>query len=223
MAMSPSEYDNWYATQRGKWIGDEEYRLIASMLAPRQNETMLDVGCGTGYFTRRFSADGVAKDVVGSDADLDMLRFAAEHSPDTVRFVAADARKLPFRDKSFDLVISIAALCFIPEEKTTLREMLRVARRKVVLGLLNRRSMLYFLKGRHGGKGGYRGAHWHTPSEVVRLFRGLKQGKVEWRTIIVLPTGNKRWKQKLEARLRRWFPGWGAFISISTMVRHVQT
>ena len=116
MAVSPSEYDAWYTTQRGKWIGEEEYHLIASMLAPRPNETMLDIGCGTGYFTRRFAADGFVKGIVGADTDLDMLRFASEHSPDSISFVAADARKLPFGDKSFDLVISIAALCFLLEE-----------------------------------------------------------------------------------------------------------
>ncbi len=215
MAMSPSEYDAWYTTQRGKWIGEEEYHLIASMLAPRPNETMLDVGCGTGYFTRKFAADAVVKSIVGTDVNLDMLRFAAEHSPESVLFVAADARNLPFPNKSFDLVFSIAVLCFIPQEKAALHEMIRVARRKLVLGLLNRRSMLYFQRGRHGGKGGYRGAHWHTPREALQLFHGLKQGEVEWRTIIVLPNENKRWKQKTEARLRRWFPGRGAFLAVS--------
>jgi len=47
----------------------------------------------------------------------------------TRRFAAADARRLPFPDDSFDLVVSITALCFIREERLALREMLRVARR----------------------------------------------------------------------------------------------
>lgn len=31
--MQPEQYEAWYATQRGAWIGNEEYRLIASLLA----------------------------------------------------------------------------------------------------------------------------------------------------------------------------------------------
>ena len=78
--MQPEQYDAWYATQRGAWIGEEEYRLIASLLAPRPGETLLDAGCGTGYFTRRFAADAADGNVVGADIDPVMLRFAAGHS-----------------------------------------------------------------------------------------------------------------------------------------------
>ena len=161
--MQPQQYDAWYKTQRGAWIGEQEYRLIASLLAPRPNETLLDVGCGTGYFTRHFAATVADGSVVGADIDVNTLRYAAGQSARDLTFVAADARRLPFRDGSFDLVIGITSLCFIREEKQALREMLRVARRRVVLGLLNRHSLLYLAKGRGGGHGAYRGARWHTP------------------------------------------------------------
>ena len=126
--MQPERYEAWYTTRRGAWIGEEEYRLIASLLARRPGETLLDAGCGTGYFTRRFAADVADGNVVGTDIDFDMLRFAAGHSRG-IGFAAADARRLPFPDDSFDLVVSITALCFIREERLALREMLRVARR----------------------------------------------------------------------------------------------
>lgn len=212
--MRPKQYNDWYATQRGAWIGDEEYRLVASMLAPRPGETLLDVGCGTGYFTRRFEA-GVGS-VIGTDIDLDMLRFAAGHSAQGIGLVASDARRLPFRDGSFDLVVSITALCFIREEKQVLREMLRVSRRRVVLGLLNRHSILYLQKGLCGGKGAYRGARWHTPKEATRLFSGLEENRVKCRTAIVFP-GGKSWSRQMEPRLRRWLSGYGAFIAVTVM------
>lgn len=215
--MLPKQYDAWYNTQRGKWIGEEEYRLIVSMLAPLPSETLLDVGCGTGYFTRQFANDAIVRSVTGVDADFNMIRFASEQSKQGINFMAADACKLPFRDKSFDLVVSVTALCFIREEKEALREMLRVTKRQVVLGLLNRHSLLYFQKGRGGGTGGYRGAHWHTRKEASFLFDGLTKGQVSCRTIIVL-TSSKRWVRQIDARLRRWLPGCGAFIAVSAMV-----
>lgn len=215
--MQPEQYEAWYATRRGAWIGEEEYRLITSLLAPGSGETLLDVGCGTGYFTRRFAVDTADGNVVGADIDLDMLRFAAGHSTRGVGFVSADARRLPFRDGSFDLVVSVTSLCFIREEKQALREMFRVARRRVVLGLLNRHSLLYLDKGRCGGHGAYRGARWHTPAEALRLFDGMPAHRPSLATAIMIP-GGKHWSQRLEPLLRRCLPGCGAFIAVAAEV-----
>ena len=215
--MRPEQYEAWYTTQKGAWIGKEEYRLIASLLAIRPSETLLDVGCGTGYFTRRFAAYAADGTVVGADIDPDTLRFANGHSAHSIGFVAADARKLPFRDRSFDLVIAITALCFIREEQQALREMLRVARRRVVLGLLNRHSLLYLAKGRRGGRGAYRGARWHTPAEALHLFDGMPVHHADLGTAIVMPSG-KHWSRRLEPLLRRWLPGCGGFIAVAADV-----
>lgn len=215
--MRPEQYDAWYATCRGAWIGEEEYRLLESLLDPQRGETLLDVGCGTGYFTRRFASGGAVGAVVGADLDRDALRFAVAHSPRNIGFVAADARRLPFRDRSFDVVISVTALCFVREERQALKEMLRVARRRVAVGLLNHRSLLYVLKGRGGGKGAYRGARWHTPKAVSQLFNGLPARGSGWRTAIMSPQGGK-WSRRAEPRLRRIFPGLGAFIAAAADV-----
>jgi SAM-dependent methyltransferase len=215
--MQPEQYEAWYATQRGAWIGEEEYRLIASLLAPNPSDTLLDVGCGTGYFTRRFATGVAERNVLGADTDLNMLRFAEGHSAHNIGFVASDARRLPFRDGSFDLVVSVTALCFIREEQQALREMLRVARRRVVLGLLNRHSLLYLAKGWCGGRGTYRGARWHTPAEALRLFDGLPVRHAGLGTAIVMP-GGRHWSRRLEPLLRRGLPGCGAFIAVAADV-----
>lgn len=215
--MQPEQYEAWYATQRGQWIGEEEYRLLASLLTPNPGETLLDVGCGTGYFTRRFAANTADGNVVGTDIDLNMLRFADVHAKRSISFVAADARQLPFCDNSFDLVVSVTALCFIQDEKQALREMLRVARRRVVLGLLNRHSLLYLAKGWCGGRGAYHGARWHTPAEALRLLDGLPVFHAGLGTALLMP-GGKPWSQRLEPLLQRWLPGCGAFIAIAADV-----
>lgn len=185
--MTPEQYDAWYRTARGAWIGEIEYRLLRALLAPAPGETLLDVGCGTGYFTRRFALAGNA--VTGLDSDSSMLRFARAHSAKDERYVLGDARALPFKDREFDCCVSVTALCFIREQAAALAEMFRVTRRIVVLGLLNRWSVLYLQKGRHGGSGAYRGAHWHSTREVRELFSRRPGAQPELRFGVFLPSG----------------------------------
>jgi hypothetical protein len=106
----------------------------------------------------------------------------------------------------------VTALCFIEDQLAALREMLRVCRRRFALGLLNRHSLLWRQKGRAGGPGGYRGAHWHTVREVHALASELDHAGIRWRTAVFFPGGSKsaRW---LERRLPNWLP-WGAFLAV---------
>ena len=213
--MQPEQYEAWYTTPRGAWIGGEESRLLQAMLAPRFEESVLDVGCGTGHFTRRFSDNAAVNWTVGVDIDLAAARFAAARGK--AAYLVADGQCLPFADRSFDLVISVTALCFMRDARRALVEMLRVARRRVALGLLNRHSLLWFAKGRQGGGGAYRGAHWHTRREVERLFAGQPARNLTLRTAIMLPGGGRlaRWA---EPHLERAAPCCGAFLAVAADV-----
>jgi ubiquinone/menaquinone biosynthesis C-methylase UbiE len=105
----------------------DERALALGMLAIEAGDSVLDVGCGPGNFTRAFaraSGDGL---VVGLDASRTMLEQAArEANPPNVRYVRADAAALPFPDASFDAVCCFAALYFIARPFAAIDEMVRV-------------------------------------------------------------------------------------------------
>jgi SAM-dependent methyltransferase len=99
---------------------------VADAARIRPGDQVLDVACGTGVLTRA-AADraGPTGTVTGLDLDPGMLAVAAHLSP-TLRWQRGSAVALPFRDHSFDAVVSQFGLMFFPDPAAGLREMMRV-------------------------------------------------------------------------------------------------
>jgi ubiquinone/menaquinone biosynthesis C-methylase UbiE len=87
---------------------------------------VLEIGCGTGA-NFEFYPDAVT--LVATDPDPYMLEHARHHIAELGRPIEvqeAGAEALPFRDKSFDAVISTLVLCSVPEQDAALAEIHRV-------------------------------------------------------------------------------------------------
>ena len=186
--VDAADYNAWYTTPRGAWVGDAEFRLLQRLLRPERGESLLDVGCGTGYFTRRLAREAGLR-VVGLDPDVAWLDYARSHGKGAESYCGGRAERLPFADGCFDRTVSVAALCFVDDVRGALREILRVTRKRFAVGLLNRHSLLHRDKGRNGGSGAYHGARWHTEDEVRALFAGLPAANLTLCTAIFVPQG----------------------------------
>ena len=211
MPISAAQYDAWYATERGAWIGEVEYQLLLKLLQPQANESLLDVGCGTGWFTRRFAQINNLH-ITGLDIDrqwLDYARRQDQHS----HYIQGDACALPFADKSFDRSLSVTALCFVDNWPQAIEEIIRVTRTRFAIGLLNRNSLLWREKGQNGGQGAYRGAHWHTIDELRSVFDALPVQQVKYHSAVFLPSGSEEARQA-EALLSNDLD-WGSFLVVS--------
>ena len=104
---------------------------LVALAGARPGDEVLDVGCGTGYFSRR-AAPAVLPSgrVVGIDPSAPVIEYARRVSPPNCTFRVAGAEALPLYDASMDLVISSLAVHHIPPElrATALREAFRVLR-----------------------------------------------------------------------------------------------
>lgn len=180
-----AQYDSWYQTSRGQWISDNEFRLMMRQLHPEPGSTLLDVGCGTGHFSRRFASAGL--EITGIDPDVDALMFARYQSS-SVEYMEGRAENLPFPDNSFDYCSAVTSLCFVENYGKAITEMWRVCRKAMVLGVLNRRSLLYLRKRRQGS---YQGARWDTNDEITSIATALapQPAAITSGTAVVLPGG----------------------------------
>ena len=106
---------------------DRRLEVVFDDLLPRQlleGRRVLDVGCGTGWFSRVAKARGA--DVVSLDIGIDLLRKTREKC-ETER-VAADACALCFHDGVFDVVLATESIEHTVDPKRALAELHRVVR-----------------------------------------------------------------------------------------------
>ncbi|TMM09114.1 MAG: class I SAM-dependent methyltransferase [Actinobacteria bacterium] len=99
-------------------------------------ESVLDVGCGEGVLTREWAERLGTGRVVGVDLDDPRLRAEWEAGArPNLEYRAAEAHALPFADGEFDLVAGIEVLEHVPDPDAALREMARVARRRLLVSV----------------------------------------------------------------------------------------
>lgn len=117
-------------------LGLTHYARIGEALLENtrlQDKEVLDVGCGTGILSLLCLRRGSARVVCGdlSEYMLGQCKAklsAAGYGPERAEFLELDAESLPFRDHSFDAVVSGMVLGLMPNQARALSEMARVLR-----------------------------------------------------------------------------------------------
>jgi ubiquinone/menaquinone biosynthesis C-methylase UbiE len=207
--MDPADYEAWYHTPRGAWVSATEFALMRHVMQAHTGEHLLDVGCGTGHFTRRFARLGLQ--VTGIDPDPAMLAFAKSQD-EHMTYQPGVAEALPFEDASFDQVAAITSLCFSERPELAVQEMWRVCRKTLLLGLLNRQSWLYHQK---VNRGGYRGAHWDTRTTVTSWLAHIspQPQEIVYRSCVFL-SGENRIQRLFDQFIPTTMP-FGAFLLVA--------
>ena len=108
-------------------LADRWLEEIEKYLPEKTPLKILDVGCGTGFFTILLAKQG--HEVTGTDLTPDMIansRILAEEEHVTCDFQVMDAEHLTFPDESFDVVISRNLTWTLPEAAQAYKEWTRV-------------------------------------------------------------------------------------------------
>jgi ubiquinone/menaquinone biosynthesis C-methylase UbiE len=162
-----NEYDNYYQRDGGKIIDRIEKEIFAVHLNHTQKGHLLELGCGTGHWTKFFSEQGFH--VTAIDNSAAMLRIAKKKNIPDILFRKADASWLPFPDESFSTIVSITMLEFVDDVHQVIHEIYRILKPggTLVLGCLNALSELG--KNSHNDPVFSHG-HFFTPHEIEQLL-----------------------------------------------------
>ncbi len=206
------EYDEWYDTSFGKRAFQKEKKLLETLI-PIEKGKVLEVGTGTGRFGEWLKERGFL--VVGMDISYPMLLFTKKE--ERVKYlVQADAHHLPFKDSAFDMVMIITSLEFMKEPLQALREVYRVSKGLILLGVLNALSLIGIVRRIKSKwrKSWYSGVPFYNIWRLKKLFYRAAEGdKVKVQNII--------WRTTLYPR---FFPSTsilplGGFIGVRVVLR----
>ncbi len=99
-------------------------KQLMTWLPNRNDLTVLDLGCGTGFFTNILSDR--YKQVLGLDISTKMLKFANEKRDNSIAWIEADAYKLPLATGCVDLVYSNLMIQWCDNLSIVLDEIIRI-------------------------------------------------------------------------------------------------
>jgi ubiquinone/menaquinone biosynthesis C-methylase UbiE len=137
------DYEGWYETADGKAHDRRQKAAVRRVLPlPAHGARLLDVGCGTGHWSRFFASLGFS--VAAVDLSVQMVDQARFRDGTHCHFGIADACCLPFGDAAFDVVSAMAVIAFVSSAERVVAEMVRCVRDAgiVMIGALNRLAPL---------------------------------------------------------------------------------
>ncbi|HIE10999.1 MAG TPA: class I SAM-dependent methyltransferase [Kiritimatiellae bacterium] len=153
-AFDPTAIDWWAYYQHEHEVSEfapdadeiEPHRCYAAWsVFPRERlHSLLDVGCGDGYFCHWIKGRTRMNEVTG----VDISRARVEKARRRYRgltFLEAGLPRLPFEDRQFDVVTCIEVLEHLADPISSLAELSRVARRFVVITVPDRQPIRWLL------------------------------------------------------------------------------
>ena len=125
------EFNQWAAAGRGDEMEDHHSDITDQTLALmdiQPEDRILDLGCGTGWASRRMARVAIRGEVVGLDVADEMLRRAEQASSafKNVRYVWGSAENIAEADNAFSKVLSVESFYYYTDQGKALDELRRV-------------------------------------------------------------------------------------------------
>lgn len=168
--------------------------------------SVLDVGCATGVYVDRLASAG--HEARGLDHSAELVTWARANRRGA--FDVGDAEALPYADAAFDTVLALDLLEHVDDE-AVLAEIVRVARRRVVVGVPARTPRVLLDAGlllKHHEDPSHQRVYAREDLERLLAGAGLEVaavegvGAVDWNGLLLGSVRHARpWVERLAHRL----------------------
>ncbi|MBI4100147.1 methyltransferase domain-containing protein [Candidatus Microgenomates bacterium] len=140
-----AERSQFYWLTQNPYIFEKEKQILAEILKENPKK-ILEVGCGEGANIVNLKKLGFKGEVTGVDFSRPKITFARKKSP-FAKLIVANAYKLPFKKKQFDLVFAKNLLHHVSFKEKVISEMVRVCRQrgKVIIIEGNGNNLINFV------------------------------------------------------------------------------
>lgn len=118
--LAANTYDSVAHFQR--WVGDSLIKKIPECMP----STILDLGCGTGYFSKNIKNKFPNAQYIGLDLSEGMAHYAKLNHGSDCQWITGDADSLPFKSNSVDLIFSSLAIQWCANLPLLMAEIQRV-------------------------------------------------------------------------------------------------
>jgi SAM-dependent methyltransferase len=149
MSTIEKDFDRLARLDSQGWSANNHYHNFLLRYVPKKCDRALEVGCGTGAFSRRLAAR--ANHVTAVDLSAEMIRVARSRSDQfpNIEFKVAEAMSCDFPAGHFDCIATIATLHHIPTEQALvkLKEALKPGGTLLVLDLVELKRNFFTAQG----------------------------------------------------------------------------
>jgi SAM-dependent methyltransferase len=125
------EFNRWAEAGRGDGMEQDHLPITLPMLGKmglQPNDSVLDMGCGSGWLSRRIGKLVPEGRVVGVDISDEMIRVARRNSVDqqNILFVVGEVAEIPWESNFFIQAVSVESAYYWPDPAAGIKEIHRV-------------------------------------------------------------------------------------------------
>ncbi len=129
--LTAKSYDELYGQEQ-----QIKLNIIKEALNIKNNDLLLDVGCGTGL------SSSLNCKVIGIDPSLELLK----QNNNITEIILARAENIPFKNKIFDKVISVTSMHNFDNIGESIKEIKRVGKNDFAFSVLKKSNQFDFIE-----------------------------------------------------------------------------
>lgn len=168
------EYDEWYSRHAVTY--QSEIAALEKVIPLFKKG--IEIGAGTGRFSTPFNI------TIGVEPAANMAKIAEEKG---ITVINAVAENLPLHDESFDFVLMVTTVCFLPNVPEAFAEAYRILKKqgKIILGIIDKNSPIGIKYERIKNENKfYKNAHFYSTEEITALLKNSGFSKFNyWQTL----------------------------------------